>query len=83
MQRRWVAAAGYAVTYSIFFLWFLIEVWAVLKAYYALGFDFKNATGQAPSPVALLLPFLASTVIYVACLIDVTVASWRKPAARR
>jgi len=82
MQRRWVAAAAYALAYTIFFLWFLVEVWAVLKAYYALGFDFMNATGQAPSLTALLLPFSASMAVYVACLIDATVASWRKPKTR-
>ena len=83
MQRRWLAAGGYALAYTVPFIWFMVKVWALLKAYYELGFDFKNATGEAPGAVALLVPFALSLLVYVACLIDAAVAAWRQPSPRR
>ena len=81
MQRRWAVGAGIAFTFSVAFVWFIIEIIAVLQAYYQFSVDFKGATGQAPGAGAILLPFTISMLIYVAGLVDTAVASYRQRIA--
>jgi hypothetical protein len=78
MQRRWAVGAGFAVTFSMALIWFIIKIIAVLQAYYQFAVDFKGATGNAPGVGAILLPFAISTLIYVAGLVDTAVASYRQ-----
>ena len=77
MQRRWVAGIGFVFVFTIGFVWFVLEIVGVLKAYYAFAVDFKGATGKAPGVGAILLPLALSTMIYIAGLIDTAVASYR------
>ncbi len=82
MQRRWVAGIGFAFVFTIGFVWFVVEIAGVLKAYYAFAVDFKGATGKAPGVGALLLPLALCTVIYMAGLVDTAVASYRMRPTR-
>ena len=82
MQRRWVAGTGFAFVFTIGFVWFIVRIVGVLKAYYAFAFDFKGASGQAPGAGEILLPLALSTMIYVAGLIDTALASYRIRLAR-
>jgi hypothetical protein len=77
MQRRWVAGAGFAAAFTVPLVWFVVKVFAVLKAYYEFAFNFSGATGQAPCASAIILPFGISVAVYVACLVDVAIAAYR------
>ena len=77
MQRRWVAGVCMAAVFSVFFGWMVVEVYAVLKAYYAFMTDFKGATGEAPGAASIILPFILSTAVYVAGLVDTSIAEYR------
>ncbi len=82
MQRRWVAGSLVAGLFTVPAVWFFIEVFGVLKAYYAFAFDFGGATGQAPCAGSIVVPFVISTLIYVAGLVDTAVASYRQNVGR-
>jgi hypothetical protein len=77
MQRRWVAGIGFVVAFTVPLIWFVAKVCAVLKAYYEFAFNFSGATGQAPCPSAIVLPFVFCLVIYVGCLLDIAMAAYR------
>lgn len=78
MQRRWAVAGGFIVVFSAAFVWFGLEVYAVLKAYYEFAFDFRHASGEAPGAGSIVLPFAVSTLVYVAGLVDTAVAAHRQ-----
>lgn len=78
MQRRWVTGTVFIVLFTGAFVWFVGRAYAVLKAYYAFAFDFKGATGQAPSVTAVMVPFGVCLVIYVAGLLDTALGSFRR-----
>lgn len=77
VQRRWVAGGGFVVAFSVPLVWFVVKVFAVLKAYYEFAFNFRGATGEAPGAAAIILPFALSVAVYIACLVDVAVAAYR------
>ncbi|GEM_PF-955126 len=77
LQRRWVAAAGYAIAFTGPMVWFVVEDARILKAYYEFMLDFKGATGEAPAISAIIVPLLLSMAIYVAGLVDTAVAAYR------
>ena len=77
MQRRWRAGSVIGMSFTAVFAWFVINVIAVLKAYYAFAFEFKTATGEAPGMGRILLPFVCSLLIYGVGVVDTAVASLR------
>jgi len=83
MQRRWLVGTIFIASFTVAFLWFMVEAMAVLKAYYAFAFDFRGATGRAPGAAAILRPFLISLAIYVAGLIDTAVGTYRQMSRNR
>lgn len=78
MQRRWVAGSAYAVVFGVAFGWLIVRCLKVLKAYYDLAFDFNHATGEAPSLVAIVIPFVLSMAIYLVNLVDTAIAGRRR-----
>lgn len=82
VQRRWLAAGFHAIAFGVAFGWLLARVFAILKMYYSLAFDFQNAVVEPPSLKLMLVPLLASLVLYVANLVDVAIAG-RRCAVRR
>ena len=77
VQRRWGAGVGFIVAFTVPLVWFVVKVFAVLKAYYEFAFNFRGATGEAPGAAAIILPFVLSVAVYIACLVDVAVATYR------
>ena len=78
MQRRWVAGAVVSTLFTLPSVWFFVEVFGVLKAYYEFAFNFGGATGQAPSVGSIVMPFSLSALVYVAGLVDTAIASYRQ-----
>ena len=81
MQRRWVAGAGYAVSFGVAFGWLMLRFFGLMKIYYSLAFEFNQEPGDAPSLGVVGWPFLVSLVIYVASLVDT--AAGNRPPGRR
>ncbi len=77
MQKRWGVGVGFALAFTVPLVWFVIEVFRVLSAYYAFMVDFKGATGVAPGATAIVVPFLLSLALYVAGLVDTALAAYR------
>jgi hypothetical protein len=77
LQRRWVAAAGYAIAFTGPMVWFVVEDTRILKAYYEFMLDFKGATGEIPAIGSIIVPLLLSMAVYVAGLVDTAVAAYR------
>lgn len=77
MQKRWGAGAGFALAFTVPLVWFVVEVFRVLSAYYAFMVDFKGATGVAPGAAAIVMPLFLSLVIYIGGLVDTAVAAYR------
>lgn len=82
MQRRWMAGLLVAGLFTVPAVWFFVEVFGVLKAYYDFAFNFSGATGKAPAAGSIILPFILSTLIYVGGLVDTAVAMNRQKTRR-
>lgn len=77
MQRRWVPAVFFSVTFSAGFVWFAIQVLATLKAYYEFMTDFNHASGVAPGLAGIGSPFIVCMLIYLASLVDTAIGNRR------
>lgn len=72
-----MAGVGFAVVFTIPMVWFVVEVFRILRAYYAFMVDFKGATGEVPALGLMIAPFLLSLAVYCAGLVDTAVAAYR------
>jgi hypothetical protein len=73
MQRRWISAVFFLVTFSAILAWSTSRTLKVMQAYYDFAFNFQSATGEAPDAMEIGVPFILSLVVYIANVID---AAW-------
>lgn len=83
LQKRWVAAAIYAVLFNLFALVFLYRVLHMLydnmKASIQMASGDINATLTPMKPAAIIVPLVLSLAVYVAGLVDTAVAGRPRP----
>jgi hypothetical protein len=78
VQKRYLAAAGWAGGFVVscgFFFW---ESGRVIAGFYRFALNFETASPPEVAPLTLVLSFTAAMVVYILSLIDVQVHSRRR-----
>lgn len=81
LQKRWLAAAVYALGFTAAFLWLMLLFFRFMVQYYGLAFGAEPADdGIRPAGpwLPFALAFLLSFGLYLANLADVALAHWRR-----
>jgi hypothetical protein len=68
-QRRWVAGVLYGTAFTLLFGLFLFTCLRTLVAFYRLGFS-AETSAHPPSPLPVVLLFLATMLVYLLNLFD-------------
>lgn len=68
-QRRWVAGVLYGTAFTLLFGLFLFTCLRTLVAFYRLGFS-AETSAHPPSPLPVVLLFLATLLVYLLNLFD-------------
>jgi len=82
-QQRWLAGAVYALSFLAAFTVFIVSVFRILGAFYAMGFDFNRATPERLPAMPAALALLAAVLIYLVSLFDTYRAYLRNASRRR
>jgi hypothetical protein len=77
LQRRWIAGGAFLLFFLSAFLWVMISAGLNIVSYYRLGFEFETYDPEPISLFNLLLAFGVAVSIYIANIIDVSVAQHR------
>jgi len=81
LQKRWLAAAVYALGFTAAFLWLMLLFFRFMVQYYGLAFGAEPADDSSRPAVPwapFALAFLLSFGLYLANLADVALAHWRR-----
>ena len=86
LQRRWVAAALYLVTFTLSLVWFVYSIvkplYLILKTVLDWGSGDFNKPMTAFPVMNIILPLLVSTFILIVSVIDVMLANQRRSMRR-
>ena len=77
MQKRWIPAVIYGLSFIICFALFLIYVFRIIFSFYQMGFGFSEVSREeelthkiATAKFGAVLTFISSTVIWLISLFD-------------
>lgn len=82
LQRRWVAAAFYLITFTLSLVWFVYSIVVPLFKVLKTALDWSAGDFNAPMvtfPIMnVILPLLVSTFLFIVNMIDVMLANRKR-----
>ena len=77
VQKRWRTGSAYLLCFLATFMYVMLAAGKTIISYYRLGFEFDTYEPEPISMLNLLSPFGLALLIYLANLIDVSIAQKR------